>query len=280
MLVHFIVMIVLKIKCLLLKKSIGKCIWKMYLKKKKEFFSSPFSFQPFGPVPLCPLFLSFLGRGPAGHSLPSLSLPLADKRGPLVSSFLPNRSLPLSRRQSRKPPPALTFPTPSPPAPRIQVERSRPSRLSSLSLRFSLALPCSRAQRTAAGDLCVQPEESSRLRRFRRVGELHLLLLRNLLDHFPGARVLPSALAALTGELRRPWSVSLRPLPGRVEGIGGFASPSSISLCIQNRKPSSVAPGRPTPATSASPAMAAPPLSPPPPADAPLSPPSLSHLCL
>ena len=94
--------------------------WKMCLKKKMDFFPSLFSFRPFGPVsPRPPSFSPSWAVAQPATPLPSLSLPLADKRAPLVSSFpsKPSPPSPLSLPQwNRKLFPLLPR---SPDAPRL-----------------------------------------------------------------------------------------------------------------------------------------------------------------
>jgi hypothetical protein len=212
--------------------------WKMHLEnvfeKENGFFSPLSPLGLLGPVSQPPRPLSLSGAAAQPAFLP-LS-PLSHRQAGPACQFLPPPpqllSLSLSRRQSRKSHPRS--PRSPPDAPRLGCFEEPCAR--AVSLLPHLTLPClchcSRAQRTAAGappSAASRPDALSHPLRFRRIGELPLLL-RNLLGQFLGARVLPSPLAMFAGELhgRRPWSVPLgRPPAAQRMGMNSPRPPLS-----------------------------------------------------
>ena len=195
--------------------------------KKKPFSPiPPARFRPAGPV------------GPAGHhpSPPPLSHPLTG-RARLSASSPPNRfSPPLSQFSNRSRPSRSHVPHSSPPRLGFLWRSSAPEPPSPSPHFASLAPATLAAHRKPSPATSARAiRELDRPRRFRCVGELPPPLLRNLLGHFPGARVLPSPLAMLAGELhgRRPWSAPLGPFLDRVLARGGLACVCSPSRCSQ-----------------------------------------------
>jgi hypothetical protein len=202
---------------------------------------------------------------PAGHPpFPPLSLSPADRPGPPVSFIPSNRPLPLSflwMETGAAPAPRCHFPTFSSRSASFD-EHPRPSQFPrSQSTPFSpLSFP--REQWTTAR---ASPRFTERqwakpsLLRPRSSRWWAPPLPRALPDQILRVLVLSTVLAACSGELRgrRPWSVPLGSLPGRAEGMVGFASSFSLSRCFRSWKPRSVEPYRVSPESFSPSAMVA-----------------------
>ena len=174
----------------------------MCLKKKMEFFPLTLllsAFWPYFPAP--PLFLSFLGRGPAGHPPFPPSLFLSPTSGARLSApSLPNHPLPLPFlcRSGT----ASSFPRSHDlPMPRARAVSLLPHLISSMPL-----LSRAENRRRSPSSAASRPGASSRSLRFRRIGELPLLS-RSLPDHFPSVSGLPSAPGH--AHRRAPWPLAM-----------------------------------------------------------------------